>query len=63
MAIKFYSDKTQKYYDTVEAANRAEFEVKEACEGSYNKESGQTSYGFASVCHFVIFVFTKIAKN
>ena len=29
MAIKIYSDKTQKFYDTVDEANRAEFELKE----------------------------------
>ena len=29
MAIKIYSDKTNKFYDTVEDANRAEFELKE----------------------------------
>jgi len=29
MAIKVYSDKTQKFYNTVEEANRAEFELKE----------------------------------
>ena len=29
MAIKIYSDKTQKFYNTVEEANRAEFELKE----------------------------------
>ena len=29
MAIRVYSDKTQKFYDTVEEANRAEFELKE----------------------------------
>ena len=29
MAIKIYSDKTNKFYDTVEQANRAEFELKE----------------------------------
>ena len=38
-----------------------EFEIEEACEGCYNKESYKTSYSFASVSHFVIFVFTKIA--
>lgn len=27
--IKFYSDKTHKYYSTVEEANKAEFELKE----------------------------------
>lgn len=27
--IKYYSDKTRKYYDSVEAANKAEFEMKE----------------------------------
>lgn len=30
MAIKIYSDKTQKFYNSVEEANQAEFEVKEA---------------------------------
>ena len=30
MAIRIYSDKTQKFYNTVEEANRAEFEAKEA---------------------------------
>ena len=30
MAIKIYSDKTQKFYNSVEEANRAEFEAKEA---------------------------------
>ena len=29
MAIKVYSDKTNKFYNTVEEANRAEFELKE----------------------------------
>ena len=29
MAIKVYSDKTNKFYDTVEEANHAEFELKE----------------------------------
>ena len=29
MAIKIFSDKTQKFYNTVEEANRAEFELKE----------------------------------
>ena len=29
MAIRYFSDKTNQYYDTVEAANRAEFEAKE----------------------------------
>lgn len=29
MAIKIYSDKTNKFYDSVEAANKAEFELKE----------------------------------
>ena len=29
MAIKIYSDKTKKYYDTVEAAEDAEFKAKE----------------------------------
>ena len=29
MAIKVYSDKTNKFYSTVEEANRAEFELKE----------------------------------
>lgn len=29
MAIKFYSDKTNKYYPTIEDANKAEFELKE----------------------------------
>lgn len=29
MAIKIYSDKTQKFYNTVDEANRAEFELKE----------------------------------
>lgn len=29
MAIKIYSDKTNKFYDSVEDANRAEFELKE----------------------------------
>jgi len=29
MAIKIYSDKTQKFYNSVEEANRAEFELKE----------------------------------
>lgn len=29
MAIKFYSDKTNKYYPTAEAAEKAEFELKE----------------------------------
>lgn len=29
MAIRVYSDKTQKFYNTVEEANRAEFELKE----------------------------------
>lgn len=28
--IRIYSDKTQKFYNTVEEANRAEFEAKEA---------------------------------
>ena len=27
--VKYYSDKTHKYYNTIEEANRAEFEVKE----------------------------------
>ena len=30
MAIKIYSDKTNKFYDTVEQANQAEFALKEA---------------------------------
>jgi ribosomal protein L13 len=30
MAIKIYSDKTQKFYNSVEEANKAEFEAKEA---------------------------------
>jgi len=29
MALKYYSDKTNKFYDTPEEANRAEFELKE----------------------------------
>lgn len=29
MAIKIYSDKTNRFYDTVEDANKAEFELKE----------------------------------
>ena len=29
MAVKIYSDKTNKFYNTVEEANRAEFELKE----------------------------------
>ena len=29
MAIKVYSDRTNKFYDTVEEANKAEFELKE----------------------------------
>lgn len=29
MALKYYSDKTNKFYDTAEEANRAEFELKE----------------------------------
>lgn len=29
MAIKVYSDRTQRFYNTVEEANRAEFELKE----------------------------------
>lgn len=29
MAIKIYSDKTNKFYETVDEANRAEFELKE----------------------------------
>ena len=29
MAIRVYSDKTQKFYNTIEEANRAEFELKE----------------------------------
>lgn len=29
MAIKFYSDKTNKYYPTAEAAEKAEFDLKE----------------------------------
>lgn len=29
MAIKIYSDKTQKFYNSVEEANQAEFELKE----------------------------------
>ena len=29
MAIKIYSDKTNKFYDSVEDANKAEFELKE----------------------------------
>lgn len=29
MAIKVYSDKTKKFYDTIAEANRAEFELKE----------------------------------
>ena len=29
MAIRVYSDKTNKFYNTVEEANRAEFELKE----------------------------------
>lgn len=29
MAIRIYSDKTNKFYDSVEDANRAEFELKE----------------------------------
>lgn len=29
MAIKIFSDKTQKFYNSVEEANRAEFELKE----------------------------------
>lgn len=29
MAIKVYSDRTNKFYNTVEEANRAEFELKE----------------------------------
>lgn len=30
MAIKIFSDKTQKFYNSVEEANQAEFELKEA---------------------------------
>ena len=30
MAIRIYSDKTQKFYNSVEEANKAEFEAKEA---------------------------------
>lgn len=30
MAIKIFSDKTQKFYNSVEEANKAEFELKEA---------------------------------
>lgn len=30
MAMKFYSDKTLKFYDTAEACQKAEFELKEA---------------------------------
>lgn len=30
MAVKIYSDKTNKFYNSVEEANRAEFELKEA---------------------------------
>lgn len=30
MAMKFYSDKTMKFYDTAEACQKAEFEAKEA---------------------------------
>ena len=29
MALKYYSDRTNKFYDTPEDANRAEFELKE----------------------------------
>ena len=29
MAVKIYSDKTNKFYNTVEEANKAEFELKE----------------------------------
>lgn len=29
MALKYYSDKTNKFYDTADEANRAEFELKE----------------------------------
>ena len=29
MAIKIFSDKTNRFYDSVEAANKAEFELKE----------------------------------
>ena len=29
MALKYYSDRTQKFYNTAEEANRAEFELKE----------------------------------
>lgn len=29
MAVKIYSDKTNRFYDSVEAANKAEFELKE----------------------------------
>lgn len=29
MAIRIYSDKTQKFYSSIEEANRAEFELKE----------------------------------
>lgn len=29
MALKYYSDKTNKFYNTAEEANRAEFELKE----------------------------------
>lgn len=29
MALKYYSDRTNKFYNTVEEANRAEFELKE----------------------------------
>ena len=29
MAIKIYSDKTNKFYSSVEEANRAEFELKD----------------------------------
>ena len=29
MAIKYYSDKTHQYYNSVDEANRAEFEAKE----------------------------------
>ena len=29
MALKFYSDRTNKFYDTAEEANRADFELKE----------------------------------
>lgn len=29
MAVKIYSDKTNKFYESIEAANKAEFELKE----------------------------------